>query len=475
MISAMTTPHISYFKSLLDDKAVLTAQDGIDAYQHGARDNTGQALCVLRPKTTEEVSQIMAYCAREKLHLIPQSANTGLVGGATPDQSGTQIILSLERMNTIKAIDPVNASAHVGAGVHLSALNTAAEEHKLTFPIDLGSDPCIGGMVSTNTGGSRYLKYRGVRDYVMGLKAVLADENGTILDILTPLHKNNTGFDTKQLFIGSGGVFGIVTEAIIRLTALPQQSATALLIPSTPEAATLILTEIEKACGTYLSAFESMSGNAMRCALDHVPSTPNPFGQDPVPDYAILVELSRTWPPREGEQSLDEVLETVLAELWDHADSPLDNALIGPPEKLWSLRHNLSEGTQKSGKLYGFDISFKRGDLMAFRTHIQKELQTHYPDLTLCDFGHIGDGAMHCSLVLSRNDPRSKDADFEHTLRQWVNDQAVRIFGGSYSAEHALGPKVQDAYNRYTPEEIKAITRSVKDAIAPVPLGTIKI
>lgn len=471
----MNKKHISAFEELLDDKGVLQTEADLASYQIGARGDIGIAALVLRPADTAEVSQIMAYAFKHGLHIIPQSANTGLVGGSVPDESGTQIVLSLERMNTIIDLDPVNQSAHVGAGVRLSALNTAASNHDLLLPIDLGSDPCIGGMASTNTGGSKYLKYRGMREHVMGLKAVLADENGTIIDALTPLHKNNTGFDTKQLFIGSGGMFGIITEVIVRLEPVLKQSAAALLIPSSLDTMNTLICEIEKRCGTYLTAFEGMSGNAMKAAFDHNSSLPSPFGADGIPEYAILLELGRTWDTRESELTLDEVLETLLSELWERDEPLIDNALLGNADRLWHLRHSISEGVQRSGKLFAFDISFKRGDIMRFRHHLTQELAKHHPELTLCDFGHIGDGAVHSALVLDRNDPRTKDAAYETQVRKWVNDMVVHEFGGSYSAEHGLGRKVQGAYNDYTSEEIKSLTRAIKTAIAPAKIGTIKL
>lgn len=471
----MDQAHKEYFLSLLGGKSVLLPEDNISGYETGARGDIGKALCVLRPDTTDDVSRIMAYCAKHQIHIIPQSGNTGLVGGSVPDKSGQQAILNLERLNQVFDVDVINQSIHVGAGARLSSVNSTIEQHDLYVPIDLGSDPCIGGMISTNTGGSRFLKYRGMRDHVLGVKAVLADEDGTILDVLCPLHKNNTGLDVKQLFIGTCGVYGIVTEAVIRLSPLPQQSAAALLIPSSADALNTLLSEIEKSCGTYLSAFEGMSGNSIRAALDHCPSLTSPFGQDDIPDYAVLVELSRSWKIRNDEQSLDEVLENVLAELWERDEGLLDNALIGNSDKLWELRHNLSEGVQKSGKLYAFDISFKRGDLMRFRDFISGKLAQEYPELTLCDFGHIGDGAMHCSLVLDRNDPKATDAAYEKALREWVNDRVVFDFNGSYSAEHALGRKVQEAYNKYTPEEIRVLTSAIKKAIAPAGIGAVEL
>lgn len=462
----MDEAHVSFFQNILGDKGVLTPEDGIESYEQGWRGERGKAALVLRPASTDEVSKIVSYCAHNALAIIPQSGNTGLTGASVPDDSATQIILSLGRMNAIHDFDKINKSIHAEAGVRLSALNAALEDSALHLAIDLGADPCIGGMVATNTGGSRFLKYRGMRDHVLGLKAVLADEHGTIINALCPLHKNNTGFDITQIFIGTGGVFGIVTEISLRLSPLPQQSATALLVPKSAAHISDILNTIEHECGEYLSAFEGMSGESITRAIEHTPSLNSPFGQECVPDYAIMIELSRSWASRDAEQPLNDVLETVLSGLWE---AHLDDALIGPPEKLWSLRHALSEGVQKSGTLFAFDLSFRRGQVMSFCDTMRESLKTAYPSLTLCDFGHIGDGAVHFNLVHNGSE-RVNEAE----LRQWVIGRATEA-GGSYSAEHGVGPKNQIFYDLYTADEIKKTVRAIKTAISPANTSAIVV
>ena len=467
--------HLQNLRHLLGDQGVLSAPEDLSAYEGGARGDRGKAAFALRPADTDAVSKAAAYCARHSIALIPQSGNTGLVGASVPDESGTQAVMSLERMRDIFDIDAANRSAHIGAGVRLSALNAALEEHGLFFPVDLSADPCIGGMVSTNTGGSRLMRYGGVRENTLGLKVVLVDEDGTVLDVLCPLHKNNTGLDLKHIFIGTGGTFGIVTEAVVKLAPLPRQSATALLVPSRDEDVVFLLGEIEAYCGALLSAFEGMSGEAMRRALAHAPSLSNPFGQDDIPDYALLIELSRSWEPRESEQSLDSILELMLEDLWGRDHSPLADAVLVPPDKLWALRHALSEGVQKSGKLYAFDISFKRGDAMRFRAQMLEDLPRLYPDVAICDFGHIGDGGMHFNLVIPKNDPRGNDPDFEEDLRDWVYARVVEDFNGSFSAEHGLGRKNQRYFERYTSEEIKALSRGIRDLMVTGRIGAWKL
>ena len=465
--------HIEALKSLVGEKGLLTAPADMAAYETGARYDKGRAAFVARPATTAQASAVVSYCVRNAIALVPQSGNTGLVSGSTPDGSGSQGILSLDRLATPFELDRVNRTVRAGAGLRLSDLNGRLEETGLFFPIDLGADPRLGGMIATNTGGSRFLRYGDVRRNTLGLTVVLADEAGTVLDLSSGLRKNNTGIDWKQLFIGTSGAFGIVTECVLNLEPAPKQSATALLVPASEERVATLLVAMEDALGSYLSAFEGMSGNAVRAALDHVPSLRNPFQGGFVPDFVILAEVSRSTPPREGEQPLDAVLEEVLAAIWEREDAPLADAFVGPPHEIWALRHALSEGVKHSGRLIAFDLAFRRGDIMPFLAHMKAEMPNHFEDVTICDFGHIGDGGVHFNLVVAKDDPRLADPDFEADLREWVFTVAVERFEGSFSAEHAIGRKNQAFYDRYTPDEIRRLAAGLKNITSPGPLGAI--
>ncbi|WP_439618114.1 FAD-binding oxidoreductase [Shinella sp.] len=463
--------HIETLKSLLGEKGLLTAPGDMAAYETGARYDKGRAAFVARPASTQEVSATVSYCVKNGIALIPQSGNTGLVSGSTPDTSGGQGVLSLDRLTAPFALDRVNRTVKAGAGLRLSDLNGKLEESGLFFPIDLGADPRLGGMIATNTGGSRFLRYGDVRRNTLGLTIVLADEAGTVLDLSSGLRKNNTGIDWKQLFIGTSGAFGIITECVLNLEPSPKQSATALLVPASDEQVATLLVAMEDALGSYLSAFEGMSGNAVRAALDHVPSLRNPFQGGIVPDFVILAEISRSTPPREGEQPLDAVLEEVLAAIWEREDAPLADAFVGPPHEIWALRHALSEGVKHSGRLIAFDLSFRRGDIMPFLAHMKAGMPDHFEDVTICDFGHIGDGGVHFNLVVAKDDPRLADPDFEMDLRDWVFTVAVEQFGGSFSAEHAIGRKNQAFYDKYTPDDLRKLAAGLKTITSPGPLG----
>lgn len=335
------TTHLDAIRAIVGSKGLITAATDMCRYEIGARYDEGRAAFVVRPGTTEEVSRVVAYAVSNGIHLVPQAGNTGVVGGSTPDSTGTQAVLSLDRLGALLAIDVRNRTVEVGAGVRLSSLNEALALHGLFLPIDLGADPMIGGMVATNTGGARFLRYGAMRRQVLGLEVVLPDRKGTILDLTTGLRKDNAAIDLKQLFVGTGGAFGVITKAVLEVQRVPQQIATALIVPRDGEAIPLLLTALEEACGEYLTAFEGISRNAMKHALAHVARLRNPFARGETPPYAILVELTRSWSQRAQELALSDVLESVLAELFEQDEPLLSDALIGRPEELWALRHSL--------------------------------------------------------------------------------------------------------------------------------------
>ena len=472
----MTDPAIiAELRAVLGDGGLLTEPADLAPYESGARYDRGRAAFVARPRSTAEVSRTVGLCVRHGVTLIPQSGNTGVVAGSTPDMSGTQAVLSLDRLTAPFALDRINRSVTAGAGLRLSELNRRLAPDHLFFPIDLGADPRLGGMIATNTGGSRFLRYGDVRRNTLGLTVVLADPDGTVLNLAAGLRKDNTGPDWKQLFIGTSGSFGVVTECVLNLEPLPQQTAAALLVPASPDKVPDLLIAMEQALGFYLSAFEGMSRNAMAAAFAHAPSLRNPFAGGAIPDFAILTEVSRSWLPRPGEQPLSAVLEDVLADLLGRADPLLGDALVGRPEEMWTLRHALSEGVRQSGKLVAFDLSFRRGDIMRFIAHMKAEMPKRFSGITICDFGHVGDGGVHFNLVLDRADPRAGDAGFEQGLRDWVFEVAVAGFGGSFSAEHAIGRRNQGMYARYTEAQLRRLAAGFKAATSPGPLGAVEL
>lgn len=456
--------------SVVGEGNVLTG--ALPEYNQGARHDSGKALCVVRPSSTPEVQAVVAICHSVGARIVPQAGNTGLVGGSTPAGDGLEVVLSVSRLRQPVVVDRINRSATVSAGLRLSEVNAALQMDGLTLPIDLGADPMIGGMIAANTGGARFVRYGDVRRAVMGLEVVLPDADGTLLNLLRPLRKDNTGVDWKQLFIGTGGAFGVITRATIEVQRLPLQTATALVVPRDDEAITDILMAVEAAAQDHLTAFEGMSAAAMHAAFRHVPSLRNPFAGGVVPDFAILIELSRTTAPRIGEQALDVLLEAVLYDIWTGQSAPIRDAILGRGDVLWQLRHALSEGVKSLGPIAAFDLSFARGDVGAFRSEARAMLARDFPDTRVCDFGHVGDGALHFNVVWPETAPTPSQRS---SLRNAVYALAVDGFGGSFSAEHGIGRINQDVYDRFTPERLRILANDVHLALGGGPMGALRL
>jgi FAD/FMN-containing dehydrogenase len=452
--------HLSAFRSLLGERGVLDQDDERAAYETPARYAAGRAACVLRPASTAEVSQSVAYCVRHGIRFVPQSGNTGLTGASVPDDSGDELVLSLERLNAPLEVRPDDRTALVGAGVRLSSLNAALAPHDLGLLIDLGADPMIGGMVATNTGGARFLRYGDMRRHVLGLEVVLADEQGTVLDLMTDLRKDNTRLDLKHLFIGSSGAFGVVTRALIEVQRRPGCATTALLTPRDDQSALDVLLALEAAAGRYLTAFEGMSGAALSHAFSHVPRLRNPFSGGAIPDYVLLVELTadREIP---GGPSLQDLLVEVVGDMATAPNPLIRDAYFDDSDRFWAIRHAIPEGLRAAGDVVGMDLSFPRSRVMAFRQAMRSDITERFPEFEVCDFGHIADGGLHFNVVARRDAPVARLAE----LRRWTLERAHGEFGGSFSGEHGLGPVVQAEYDRFASEQSKLYADRIQAAL----------
>ncbi len=456
------------------DRAALLAAVGEDglvldeggraAYETAARYGGGRAAAVVRPRTAEEVSAVVGHCVRNGLAFVPQSGNTGLALGSTPDASGTQVVLSLDRRRAPLAVDAADRTVEVGAGVRLSALNAALAEHDLCLPIDLGADPMIGGMVATNTGGARFLRYGDMRRHVLGLEVVLPDAEGTRLTLSAGLRKDNAQLALRHLFVGGFGAPGVVTRAVLEVHPRPRQTAAAILVPRDEAAVLDLLLAFEREAGPFLTAFEGMSRAAVVRALAHVPGLRDPFQGGEVPPYCVLVELTSSLSPREGRPGLADLLEDVLADLAEAPGGPLADALLGPPERMWALRHALSEGLRACGPVIGLDLSLRRADIPRFRAEAAAMLARDFPEFEACEFGHVADGGVHFNLV-RRNGGAAEPARAEQ-VREAVLALAVEGYGASFSGEHGLGRAVQASYDRFVSPLIQAYSAAVVGVFA---------
>lgn len=458
---------------MLGADAVLTEANDLARYEDGWRYGKGKALLAVRPGTTEQVSEVMAYCHERALQVMPQGANTGLVGASNPDASGDMLVLSLERLNKRLEIDAINRTAVVDGGVLLSTLNEALAAQRLMFPIDLGADPSIGGMIATNTGGTRLLKYGDVRHNLQGLEVVLAD--GTVVKALNRLRKNNTGLDFKQLFVGTSGTYGVITGAVLQVVPVPRQHATALVGCASGDAALALLKALERELADVFTAYEVISANALNAVFKHHEAIRNPYGAGKPPAYTALVELSSTLP--ETALHLAEVLEERLgAFLESDGGEGITDVFMGKPEDFWAIRHHISESLRNEGKVLAFDISVPRSRMAAFTDAAVALLAKDHPFVRCCDFGHWGDGGTHLNLVWNEVESPRPAAVIVEELQARIYELAVRGFDGSYSAEHGVGPHNQRFYDAYTPEAVKSVNQALKQRLDPKGLlGTTRL
>lgn len=452
--------------SIVGARHVVTDPADLARYNADGRTGGGRARCVVRPGSVAELSALVRHAAATGLRLVPQGGRSGLVGAGLGD--GDDVVVSLERLSAAPVIDPVNRTATVEAGVALSAVNAAAAAHGLTFPIDLGADPSIGGMVAANTGGARLLRHGDVRRNVLALEMVRSDADGSVLTLGAPLWKNNTGLDLKQLLIGASGTTGFVTKATLALQPLPVARTTALVALTAPEAALDLLLAVEAAFGTLLTAFEGISAAALRAALSHVPRLTDPFPGH-APAYVVLIELAAG--AAFDADLLEDRLAATLAPWFDGA--VLDVA-IDRGDRLWAIRHAVPEGLRASGTVVACDIALPRGAVMRFREVVSARLAAEIPALSVHDFGHIGDGGLHYNMVWPRA-AGAMDPAIADRARAIVFTAAVKEFGGSFSAEHGIGPANAHWYDRFVPAATRALAGAVQRLIAPHPLGRIDL
>lgn len=458
-------------RQILGEDGVLDEASALERYEKGWRYGRGRALAVARPRSTGEVSQVLAFASRQGLRLLAQGANTGLVGASTPDETGRMLVLSLERLSQPLEVDPVDRTASVGGGVLMSQLDAALQPHGLMFPVDLGADPTVGGMVATNTGGTRLLRYGDVRQNLLGIEVVLAD--GSVLDLMTALRKNNTGLDAKQLFVGTSGIFGVVTRARLRLTPRPVQRATALVGAADGATALALLSHLERTAGEVLTAFEVMSADALAPVFRYQPRLRSPFGPS-LPPFVALVELATTLPPER--LALDELLESTLGDLLEtERGAGLTDIFPGKPTELWEIRHHVSESHRHEGDVLGFDVSVPRSSLPDLLSGTRERLAAGYPFVRVCDFGHWGDGGVHLNLLWNADTAPRPAAELKRELQPLVYELVANL-RGSFSAEHGVGPHNQLFYDRYTPETVKSLCRALKERLDPKDLlGTTRL
>ncbi len=420
----------------------------------------GTAAAVVSPVSTDEVAQVLKICNKANLGVVPQGGNTGLVGGGVPDfPTRNGIVLSTQRLNVIRDIDPLNQTMTVEAGVILAHIQQAAEDVGVLFPLSLGAEgSChIGGNLSTNAGGVQVLRYGNARDLVLGLEVVLAD--GRVWDGLRSLRKDNTGYDLKHLFMGAEGSLGIITAAVLKLYPRPQAVETALCGGADAEALLEVLQRLRTSAGEALSAFEIMNRFSIEIAKKHVPTASDPF-EHPHSQYA-LIELN-------GHNNIRNTLETILGQALE--DNLIADALIAKSglqsDQLWAIRQAIPEAQKHEGGSIKHDVSVPVSSVVEFLTKASDLVKAALPGVRICAFGHAGDGNIHFNLS------QPLGADTDEYLENWaainriVHDLVVGM-GGSFSAEHGIGQLKRRDLNRYKSDVEMDLMRTVKKALDP--------
>ena len=423
---------------------------------------TGKALAVLRPGDTAEVASLIKLCQQFSVPVVPQGGNTGLVLGSVPDASGTAVVLSLSRLNRLRAIDPQNNTLTAEAGCLLQQVQEQAARHDRLFPLSLASEgSCtIGGNLSTNAGGTAVLRYGSMRELTLGLEVVNAQ--GEIWNGLRTLRKDNTGYDLRDLFIGAEGTLGIITAAVLKLYAKPKARLTALVAIDTVEQALSLLSLAQSQCDANLTGFELMSDFSLRLVQKHFPRIAFPFDQHH-PHYA-LIELS----DQESEAHAMTMLEN-LAGIALGKNIVQDMVIaqsLAQSASIWQLREHISEAQAAEGKNIKHDIALPVSRIAEFIADTDALLQEKFPGCRMVTFGHLGDGNLHYNVSAPE---QQSDAEFllqQPIVNQYVHDH-VHKYNGSISAEHGLGALKREEIKRYKSDTELAMMRTIKRAFDP--------
>ncbi|HEX8478050.1 MAG TPA: FAD-binding oxidoreductase [Telluria sp.] len=424
---------------------------------------TGRARAVLRPQDTAQVALLVQACARHRVPIVPQGGKTGLVLGSVPDDSGAAVVLSLARLNTIRAIDTVNRTVTVDAGVILQTLQEAAAAQGLLFPLSLAAEgSCtIGGNLATNAGGTAVLRYGNTRELCLGLEAVTPQ--GEIWDGLRGLRKDNTGYDLRDLLIGAEGTLGIITGAVMKLFPQPKASITALVAVASPRHALQLLTLMQDACGPTLTGFELISDVCLQLVAHHFPQLPQPFSAR-YPHY-VLLELSSN----ESAPHATAMLETAIGAAVEQ-DVCIDAVVAmssAQSRGLWALREHIPLAQAAAGKNIKHDISLPISRIAEFIAQTGAALTAAFPDAEIICFGHLGDGNLHYNVA--PKDGASHDAFLvnQPAINRIVNDN-VDAMHGSISAEHGIGALKRDDLVRYKEPVELNMMRAIKAALDPL-------
>ena len=455
-------------ESLLDDLRravgahhVLTGDDCAPFLTDWRKVVTGRAVAVVRPGTTGQVRDVVRACLEHGTPIVPQGGNTGQVAGATPDQSGRAIVLQLGRMNRIRAIGAENDTLVAEAGCVLQAVQEAARAAGRLFPLSLGAEgTClIGGNLATNAGGTQVLRYGNARELTLGLEVVTAE--GEVWNGLRALRKDNTGYDLRDLYIGSEGTLCVITAATLKLFPLPAAQCTAFAATASIEQAVALLARTRSMLGAELTGFELMSAMALELVPRHFPDQRLPL---PAAPWFVLLETSDAESELRARERFDALLSAAL-EAGEIDDAAIAQS-VAQSKAFWHLRESITLAVAAEGKCAKHDISIPTSRMADFVTTTDRLLHERFPGVRSATFGHLGDGNLHYNILQPVRQEAAAFAAVQQDLSLLVHDR-VRDHGGSISAEQGIGGLRTDDLQRYEDPVKIALLRRIKQALDP--------
>ncbi len=441
---------------------VLTEGD-LSAYEQDWRKRyRGRALAVVRPGHTDEVAAVVKHCLQHGASLVPQGGNTGLVGGSVPNDSGQQVLLHLGRLNRVREVDAANLTLTAEAGCILKQVQDAASEHALLFPLSMASEgSCtIGGNLATNAGGTQVLRYGNARELCLGLEVVTAQ--GDVWHGLKGLRKDNTGYDLRDLLIGSEGTLGIITAATLKLFPQPAARCTALAAVPSLDAALELLQLARRQLSSHLTGFEVMNGLSLALVAQHFPQIPQGLTASP---WKVLLELSEPQDEASGRALLENLLADAMEAQW--VGDAVVAQTLQQSTQLWHLRESIPLAQAQEGLNIKHDIALPISRIPVFVAHTDALLAQHLAGIRLVNFGHMGDGNLHYNVQAPLgNDPAAFLREHESAVNHIVYE-AVTLHGGSISAEHGIGQLKREALLNYQSPVALQMMRAIKQALDP--------
>ena len=454
---------LSALRTIVGEAYVLTEGDLTGYELDWRKRERGKALAVVRPASTEQVAAVVKACAAAGVSIVPQGGNTGMVVGSTPDASGTQVVLSLTRMNAVRTLDAANLTITVEAGCVLQTLQEVCEQAGFLFPLSLASEgSCtIGGNLGTNAGGTQVVRYGNTRELCLGLEVVTAQ--GEVWSGLTGLRKDNTGYDLRHLFIGSEGTLGVITAATMKLYPLPQSQLTALAAVPSLQAAVDLLGLAHRHLSAGLTGFEVMGQFALRLVVKHFPQQRVPFYESA--PYCVVLENSDTESDTHARSQLERLLEEAL-DKGCVTDAVVAESMA-QARALWHIRESIPLAQAQEGLNIKHDISIAVSRIPEFVAQADAALEQAFPGVRLVNYGHLGDGNLHYNVQA----PLGQDG--ETFLREQENAvnavvyALVDAYSGSISAEHGIGSLKREKLEKHKSPVALGLMRSIKTALDP--------